>query len=108
LLFTAKINNCQIYITTFNSPQIAANTPTHMTTNKSKLADNKTKPTTTNVVEFLNTITPEQKHQDCIVLLQLIQVAIGEEPILWSNSIVCFGIKNTKTLPSVAKPTGCA
>ncbi len=83
-------------VTTFQPSQIAANAPLHMADKKTKLADNKTKPTATNVVEFLHTITPEQKRQDCFVLLQMMQ-AIGEEPILWSNSIVGFGIKRHKS-----------
>lgn len=68
-----------------------------MPTNNSNLANNKTKTTTTNVVDFLNTITPNQKRQDCFVLLQMMQEAIGEEPVLWSNSIVGFGTKRHKS-----------
>jgi hypothetical protein len=64
---------------------------------KSKLADNKTKPTNISVEDFLNTITPEQKRLDCFVLLEMMKKASKEEPVLWSNSIVGFGIKRHKS-----------
>ena len=68
-----------------------------MAENKSKLADNKTKPTNISVEDFLNTITPEQKRLDCFVLLDMMKKASKEEPVLWSNSIVGFGIKRHKS-----------
>ena len=68
-----------------------------MADKKSKLADNKTKPTNTNVEDFLNGITPEQKREDCLVLLEMMKKASKEEPILWSNSFVGFGIKRHKS-----------
>ncbi len=68
-----------------------------MAEKKSKLADNKTKPTTTSVEDFLNTITPEQKRKDSFVLLEMMKKASKEEPILWSNSFVGFGIKRHKS-----------
>jgi len=68
-----------------------------MAEKKSKLADNKTKPTAQSVEEFLNGILPEQKRKDSLVLYELMKEAIGEEPILWSNSFVGFGIKRHKS-----------
>ncbi len=68
-----------------------------MAEKKTKLADNKTKPTTTNVEEFLNTISPEQKRTDSFQLLELMKKASHEEPILWSNSFVGFGIRRHKS-----------
>jgi len=69
-----------------------------MAEKKTKLADNKTKPTTVNVEDFLNGITPEQKRKDSFVLLEMMKKASKEEPILWSNSFVGFGIKRHKSL----------
>ena len=68
-----------------------------MAEKKSKLAENKTKPTTASVKDFLHTITPEQKREDSFVLLEMMKKASKEEPILWSNSFVGFGIKRHKS-----------
>ena len=68
-----------------------------MADKKTKLADNKTKPTTTSVEDFLNSITPEQKREDSFVLLEMMKKASKEEPILWSNSFIGFGIKRHKS-----------
>src|SRR5882757_6678051 len=68
-----------------------------MAAKKTKLADNKTKPTTASVEDFLNGITPEQKRKDSFVLLEMMKKASKEEPILWSNSIIGFGIKRYKS-----------
>lgn len=68
-----------------------------MAEKKPKLAENKTKPTTDSVEDFLNTITPEQKRRDSFVLLELMKKASQEEPVLWSNSFVGFGMKRHKS-----------
>ena len=68
-----------------------------MAEKKTKLADNKTKPTTVNVEDFLNGITPEQKRKDSFVLLEMMKKASKEEPVLWSNFFVGFGIKRHKS-----------
>ncbi len=68
-----------------------------MAEKKTKLADNKTKPTTASVEDFLGTITPEQKRADSLVLLEMMKKASKEEPVLWSNSFVGFGIKRHKS-----------
>lgn len=68
-----------------------------MAEKKSKLADNKTKPTASGVWEFLQTVTPEQKRQDCLVLLDMMKKASREEPVLWSNSYIGFGLKRHKS-----------
>jgi len=64
---------------------------------KSKLAVIKTKPTTASVEDFINKIKEEQKRKDSFVLLEMMKKASGEEPILWSNSIVGFGMKRYKS-----------
>lgn len=68
-----------------------------MAEKKTKLAENKTKPTTDSVEDFLNTITPEQKRKDAFVLLEMMKKASKEEPTLWSNSFIGFGMKRHKS-----------
>ncbi len=73
-----------------------------MAEKKTKLAENKTKPTTASVEDFLNRITPEQKRADSFVLLEMMKQASHEEPVLWSNSFVGFGLKRHKS-PSTGR-----
>ena len=68
-----------------------------MAEKKSKLADNKTKPTAAGVEEFINNIENEQKRKDSLVLFEMMKNASGEEPVLWSNSFIGFGIKRHKS-----------
>ena len=68
-----------------------------MVEKKSKLAVIKTKPTTANVDDFINAIENEQKRNDCFVLLKMMKKASKEEPVLWSNSIIGFGVKRFKS-----------
>src|SRR4030042_4379130 len=68
-----------------------------MAEKKTKLAEIKTKPTSANVEDFINDIQDEQKRIDSFVLLEMMKKATGEEPILWSNSIIGFGNKRYKS-----------
>lgn len=68
-----------------------------MTEKKSKLADIKTKPTSASVEDFINNVKDEQKRKDCFVLLEMMRKATGEEPVLWSSSVIGFGIKRYKS-----------
>jgi len=68
-----------------------------MAEKKTKLAVIKTKPTSASVEDFINGIKDEQKRNDCFVLLDMMKKATGEEPVLWSNSIIGFGIKRYKS-----------
>lgn len=68
-----------------------------MSDKKPKLAENKTKPTNASVEDFLHTITPEQKREDSFVLLEMMKKLSKEEPVLWSNSFIGFGIKRHKS-----------
>lgn len=68
-----------------------------MAEKKSKLAVIKTKPTAASVEDFISKIKSEQKRQDSFILLEMMKKSTGEEPILWSNSIVGFGIKRYKS-----------
>src|SRR6185436_1151144 len=64
---------------------------------KTKLAVIKTKPTAANVEGFINKVKDEQKRKDSFVLLEMMKKATGEEPVLWSNSLIGFGIKRYKS-----------
>lgn len=64
-----------------------------MPVKKPKLAEIKTKPTEVSVMDFINALPDEQKRRDSLVLLEMMQGASGESPVLWSNSIVGFGLK---------------
>ena len=68
-----------------------------MVEKKSKLAEIKTKPTSASVEDFINNIKDEQKRKDSFVLLEMMKKATGEEPILWSSSVIGFGIKRYKS-----------
>ncbi len=68
-----------------------------MAEKKSKLATIKTKPTSASVEDFINSIKDEQKRKDSFVLLEMMKKASKEEPILWSSSIIGFGIKRYKS-----------
>ncbi len=68
-----------------------------MAEKKSKLAQIKTKPTVANVIDFINNLENEQKRKDSFVLLELMKKLAAEEPILWSNSIIGFGLKRYKS-----------
>jgi len=46
---------------------------------------------------FINKIEDEQKRKDGFVLLEMMKKATGEEPILWSSSVIGFGIKRYKS-----------
>jgi hypothetical protein len=64
---------------------------------KSKLVEIKTKPTAASVEGFINAIRDEQKRKDSFVLLEMMKKATGEEPVLWSSSIIGFGMKRYKS-----------
>jgi hypothetical protein len=55
------------------------------------MADIKTKPTSSSVVDFINSISDEQKRKDSLVLLEMMKKAIGEEPKMWGSSLIGFG-----------------
>ena len=68
-----------------------------MAEKKSKLAEIKTKPTSASVEDFINSIKEEQNRKDSFVLLEMMKKATGEEPVLWSSSIIGFGNKRYKS-----------
>lgn len=68
-----------------------------MAEKKSKLVEIKTKPTAASVEEFINNVQDEQKRKDSFALLEMMKKASGEEPVLWSSSIIGFGNKRYKS-----------
>lgn len=68
-----------------------------MAEKKSKLVEIKTKPTSASVEDFINNVPDEQKRKDSFTLLEMMKKATGEEPVLWSNSIIGFGNKRYKS-----------
>ena len=61
------------------------------------MAEVKTKPTSASVEDFINDVKDEQKRKDSFVLLEMMKKATGQEPILWSSSVIGFGIKRYKS-----------
>lgn len=68
-----------------------------MKTKKSKLAEIKTKETSASVVDFINSVTDEQKRKDSFVILEMMKKASGEEPKMWGSSLIGFGNKRYKS-----------
>lgn len=55
------------------------------------MAENKTRPNDSSVIEFLDTIDDTLKRNDCETLMLLLKNITGQEGVLWGNSIVGFG-----------------
>jgi len=55
------------------------------------MAEPKTKITSQNPKDFLNSIEPEHKRRDGLALLKIFEKVTGEQPVLWGTSIVGFG-----------------
>jgi hypothetical protein len=54
-------------------------------------SENKTKPTTQSVEDFLNSIEHEQKRKDCFEILDIMHQQTGHEPKMWGGSMIGFG-----------------
>ncbi len=54
-------------------------------------AKNKTTANKGSVTDFLNTIEDENKRQDALKIVELMQSITQEEPVLWGTSIIGFG-----------------
>lgn len=61
------------------------------------MAELKTKPTSQNPRDFLNTVEPVEKRKDSLVLLDVFHKATGEKAIMWGTSIVGFGMFHYKS-----------
>lgn len=73
-----------------------------MAEKKGKLAEIKTKPTTVNVEDYINSFPNEQKRQDSFALVEMMQKATGEAPAMWGSSIIGFGNKRYRS-PSTTR-----
>jgi hypothetical protein len=56
-----------------------------------KKVELKTKVNAASVEGFLNSVTDEQKRQDCFEILRLMKEVTKEAPKMWGSSIVGFG-----------------
>ncbi len=56
-----------------------------------KLAEIKTKPTSTSVESFIDNIPDEQKRKDSQVILKMMEKATKEKPKMWGSSMIGFG-----------------
>ncbi len=55
------------------------------------MAELKTKPNDGSVSVFLQAIEDDRKREDCFKVLEIMQEASGEPPIMWGDSIIGFG-----------------
>ena len=55
------------------------------------MAELKTQPNQSSVVDYLNSVENEGKRADSFKILELMQEVTGEEAIMWGDSIVGFG-----------------
>ena len=56
-----------------------------------KLVEIKTKPTSSSVASFIDSITDEQKRKDSCVILKWMEKAMKEKPKMWGSSMIGFG-----------------
>ena len=62
-----------------------------------KLAEIKTKPTSSSVEDFINKLADEQKRKDSFTLLNLMEKVSKEKPKMWGTSLIGFGEKRYKS-----------
>ena len=55
------------------------------------MAEQKTKPTSISVADYLDTVPDEERRKDCKTLVKLMTKATGAKPVMWGSSIVGFG-----------------
>ncbi len=55
------------------------------------MSKNKTRPNTTSVSSFLDSVEDEIQRQDSCTLISIMKEITGEEPIMWGASIIGFG-----------------
>ena len=62
-----------------------------------KLAVIKTKPTSSSVEDFINSIADEQKRKNSLTILKLMEKAMKEKPKMWGSSMIGFGYVRYKS-----------
>jgi len=60
------------------------------------MAELKTQPTGQSAVDYLNSLEDEKKRADSLAILKLMQEVTGEEPVMWGESIIGFGLYRYK------------
>lgn len=55
------------------------------------MAELKTKVTDQSALDFLHSIADDQRHQNCVNILEVMRKATRAEPKMWGSSIVGFG-----------------
>ena len=55
------------------------------------MVENKTKPAVISVIDFLNTVEPENRRLEVLQLNQLFEEATGERGLIWGSSIIGYG-----------------
>ncbi|MEB8328815.1 DUF1801 domain-containing protein [Flavobacteriaceae bacterium KMM 6897] len=55
------------------------------------MSENKTKPTNSSVIQFINSIDNETKRNDSFTVLEKMKEITGKPPVMWGESIVGFG-----------------
>ena len=56
-----------------------------------KLAEIKTKPTSSSVEDFIDSVADEQKRKDSNAILKLMEKAMKVKPKMWGSSMIGFG-----------------
>lgn len=56
-----------------------------------KVAELKTKQTEASIKDLIAQVPDEQKRQDCLSILKLMEKATKEKPKMWGSSIIGFG-----------------
>jgi hypothetical protein len=62
-----------------------------------KLAEIKTKATSSSVAGFIDSLPDEQKRKDSLVIIKLMEKATKEKPKMWGSSMIGFGDKRYKS-----------
>ena len=60
------------------------------------MAENKTKPTSVAVTDFLATVKNATQRADSFELVQVMKEITGHEPVMWGSSIIGFGTYHYK------------
>ncbi len=55
------------------------------------MSQNKTRPTTTSVTSFLDSVEDEIQRRYSYTLISIIKEITGDEPVMWGPSIIGFG-----------------
>ncbi|MGJ3241071.1 MAG: DUF1801 domain-containing protein [Anaerolineae bacterium] len=55
------------------------------------MSDLKTKPQANDPYAYLEQIEPEQKREDSLAILRLMEDVTGEPPVMWGDSMIGFG-----------------